>query len=139
MHRDDAEMAERADMFVNRKKPNLIITKLIPILSGFGKSEWFKPDILIEDRYDLSQYGLEAEVICIPGHSQGSVGILTTRGDLFCGDLFENTNGPALNPLMDDPTAARSSVAKLEGLRIGTIYPGHGQPFMMQSLAKGRP
>ena len=23
--------------------------------------------------------------------------------------------------------------------RIGTIYPGHGQPFTMESLAKGRP
>jgi glyoxylase-like metal-dependent hydrolase (beta-lactamase superfamily II) len=60
-----------------------------------------------------------------------SIGILTAGGDLFCGDLFENTKAPALNSLMDDATAAAASAAKLKGLPIGTVYPGHGQPFAM--------
>jgi glyoxylase-like metal-dependent hydrolase (beta-lactamase superfamily II) len=137
MHRDDAGMAERGDMFVNRKKPNLLIRTLIPLFTGFGTAERFSPDILLEDGTDLSLYGLEARVIGLPGHSRGSIGILTADGDLFCGDLLENTKGPALGSLLDDPAAAQASVARLEALPIRTAYPGHGQPFAMELLTKG--
>jgi glyoxylase-like metal-dependent hydrolase (beta-lactamase superfamily II) len=58
---------------------------------------------------------------------------------LFCGDLLENTKGPALNALTDDSAAANASVAKLEALKIGTVYPGHGQPFAMELLTKRKP
>jgi hypothetical protein len=40
---------------------------------------------------------------------------------LFCGDLLENRNGPALGSLMDDPTAAAASVAKLVDLKVQTV------------------
>jgi len=136
MHRDDSGMAERGDMFVNRKKPNVLIGALIPFFTGFGASERFTPDILLDDGYDLSQHGLEAKVISVPGHSRGSIGVLTADGELFCGDLFENTKGPALNSIMDDPAAAAASIARLETLKIGTVYPGHGQPFGMEMLTK---
>ena len=139
MHRDDSAMAERGDMFVNRKKPNILIRALLPIFTGFGTSERFTPDVLLDDGCDLSQHGLEAKVICLPGHSKGSIGVLTSSGELFCGDLFENTKGPALNALTDDSAAANASVAKLEALKIGTVYPGHGQPFAMELLTKRKP
>jgi glyoxylase-like metal-dependent hydrolase (beta-lactamase superfamily II) len=139
MHREDFGMAERGDMFVNRKKPNILIGALIPLFTGFGASERFTPDLLLTDGYDLSQHGLEAKVISLPGHSRGSIGVLIASGELFCGDLFENTKGPALNSLMDDPAAAAASIAHLESLKIGTVYPGHGQPFAMNLLAKGIP
>ena len=139
MHRDDSGMAERGDMFVNRKKPNILMRALLPIFTGFGKSERFTPDILLDDGYDLSHHGLEAKVISVPGHSKGSIGILTSNGELFCGDLFENTKGPALNSPIDDPVAANASVANLEGSKIRTVYPGHGQPFGMELLAKDMP
>jgi len=135
MHCDDSGMAERGDMFVNRKKPNILIRALVPIFMGLGTSNRFIPDVLLDDGYDLSQHGLEAKVICLPGHSRGSIGILTASGELFCGDLFENTGGPTLNSLIDDSAAANASVANLKDLKIRMIYPGHGQPFAMESLA----
>jgi hydroxyacylglutathione hydrolase len=61
---------------------------------------------------------------------------LTANGELFCGDLFENTKGPTLNPLMDDPAAAKASIGDLDLLEIKRVYPGHGQPFARQLLAK---
>jgi len=139
MHPADASMAECGDMFVNRKKPIFPIRALVRLFTGFGKSERFTPDILLEEEYDLSQYGLEAKVISLPGHSRGSIGILTVSGDLFCGDLFENTKGPALNSLMDDASAAHDSASSLEGLKIKAVYPGHGQPFALELLASGAP
>jgi glyoxylase-like metal-dependent hydrolase (beta-lactamase superfamily II) len=35
---------------------------------------------------------------------------------------------------MDDPAAARESIEILKRLSIKTVYPGHGQPFSMESL-----
>jgi glyoxylase-like metal-dependent hydrolase (beta-lactamase superfamily II) len=139
MHPDDSGMAERGDMFVNRKRPNLLIRTLLPLFTGFGKSERFIPDVLLEEGDDLSQHGLEAQVVSLPGHSRGSIGILTVSGELFCGDLFENSKGPAFNSLMDDPAAAHASLSKLEALEIKTVYPGHGRSFAMEMLARSAP
>jgi len=35
---------------------------------------------------------------------------------------------------MDDPQAAKASVAKLRDFEIETVYPGHGRPFTMAQL-----
>lgn len=132
MQYDDLEMAEHGNMFANRKQPNILIRTLIPILSGFGKKDRFKPDMLIADGQDFSAYGFDAKVISLPGHSMGSIGILTAKGDLFCGDLFQNQNEPSLNSIMDDLDAAKASVEKLKRFEINTVYPGHGEPFLME-------
>ena len=139
MHRDDSGMAERGDMFVNRNRPNILIRTLIPVFTGFGAAERFMPDVLLDDGYDLSQRGLEAKAICLPGHSEGSIGILTAGGELFCGDLFASTKGPALNSLIDDLRAANASVARLEALKPRMVYPGHGPPYAMELLTKAMP
>ena len=134
MHSDDLGMAEHGDMFYNRKQPNFLIRKIISALSGFGEKERFKPDIFIEDGHDFSGQGLDARAISIPGHSKGSIGILTASGDLFCGDLFENREKPSLNSIMDDYDAAKASIAKLNRNKINTVFPGHGKPFLMEQL-----
>jgi glyoxylase-like metal-dependent hydrolase (beta-lactamase superfamily II) len=129
MHSDDLGMVESGDMFAGRKKPNVLMRMLLAIFSGFVMSERFSPDLMVEDGDDLSGYGLDARVISIPGHSKGSIGILTDHGDLFCGDLLVNTDKPALNSLIDERSAAKASLQILRGMSIGTVYPGHGQPF----------
>lgn len=137
MHQDDAGMAENADMFWNRSSGNPIIRSLAPILFGFPRSDRFVPDLYVDDGYDLSEYGLDAQVLSLPGHSKGSTGILTGNGDLFCGDLLENTHGPSINGIMDDSAACEASIEKLRTLEINTIYPGHGQPFAMEAFLAG--
>jgi len=134
MHRDDAGMGEQGDMFVNRKQPNVLIRKLIPFFTGFSKAERFAPDILLEDGDDLSPYGFDARILSIPGHSKGSLGILTAAGALFCGDLLINTDKPALNSLIDDMPAAEASLHRLRSMGVKTVYPGHGTPFPMQVM-----
>lgn len=135
MHHDDLGMAEHGDMFWNRKG-NFLIKKIVPIFFRFRKSERFKPDLYIEDGDDFSEYGFDAKVIHIPGHSKGSIGILTDDGALFCGDLLINTKEPVLNSIMDDKEAANSSVEKLKELSINNVYPGHGEPFIMDLFMK---
>lgn len=132
MHADDAGMAERGDMFWNRKKGGFLVRSIAPHLFGFGKSDRFKPDLSIEDGTGLSEYDIDAQILSIPGHSQGSIAILTACGDLFCGDLLENTDKPSLNSIMDNLAAAHASVEKLKRMEINTFYPGHGEPFSME-------
>jgi hydroxyacylglutathione hydrolase len=136
MHYDDSGMAERGDMFWNRNKVNVLIRVIFKAFFGLSKSDRFKPDVYVEDGYNLTEYGVDAKVLHIPGHSKGSIGILTGDGDLFCGDLLTNTDKPALNSLIDDLTTANASVEKLKRLKINTVYPGHGKPFLMSSFTK---
>jgi hydroxyacylglutathione hydrolase len=133
MHADDLGMAERGDMFYNRKSGGALFRRIAPILFGFSKANQFEPDLLVRDGDDLSAHGLDARIVHIPGHSKGSLGVLTAEGDLFCGDLLENRTGPALGSIMDDRTTAVASVERLRGLTIRTVYPGHGEPFAMSA------
>jgi hydroxyacylglutathione hydrolase len=96
------------------------------------------PDLFIDEGYDFSEYGFDAKVLEIPGHSKGSIGVLTSSGDLFCGDLLANVGKPSIWSIIDDPDAARASVERLKSLQINTVFPGHGQPFSMELFMKTR-
>ena len=137
LHPADLGMVERGDMGWNRKpKPDYVAFLFRVILFLFGKHielDLFKPDILLSDGQSLSDYGLDATVVHLPGHSLGSVGVLTAAGDLFCGDLVWNMMRPGFH-FIDDMPAAKASVSKLNGLGVKTIYPGHGKPFPIEKL-----
>lgn len=134
MHRGDSAMLQRGDMYANRKKPNIIFRTLASLVFKFGPAEKCAPDLLLEDGHHFSAEGLDARVLLIPGHSSGSIGILSAAGDFFCGDLLENTAHPALNSIIDDLAVARTSLEKLSTLPIQTVYPGHGAPFSMDQF-----
>lgn len=137
MHADDLGMAEHGDMLANRKNTallNRIVAFLTSRLMGYGETERFAPDFYINEGDRLSEYGFDADILSIPGHSQGSIGILTPNGDLFCGDLLENTTKPGFNSIMDDSATAQTSVEKLKDYDINMVYPGHGDPFPMALL-----
>jgi hydroxyacylglutathione hydrolase len=141
MHPDDAGMVEHGDIFWNRKKPNILVRVpariFTPIFFGFGRAERFKPDLYIEDGYDLSEFGIDAKVIHIPGHSKGSIGILTADGDLIGGDLIlksDKADKPHLNSIIDDLAEANASLGKIKGLNIKTVYPGHSKSFTTDML-----
>jgi hydroxyacylglutathione hydrolase len=138
MHQEDSGMAEHGDMFWNRSSGSALFRKIAPILFRFTKSSRFVPDLYVDDGYDLSEFGLDAQALSIPGHSKGSIGILTAAGDLFCGDLLENTGMPTTNSIMDDPDACEASIEKLQGFEINTVYPGHGKPFPMDAFIATR-
>jgi hydroxyacylglutathione hydrolase len=136
MHKDDSGTVERGDMLWNRNKQNILIRIIFKLFFRLSKSDRFKPDLYIGEGYDFSGYGFDAKVLDIPGHSQGSIGILTASGDLFCGDLLANVAKPEVWSIIDDSVAAHASVEKLKRLQINTVYPGHGQSFPMELFVK---
>jgi glyoxylase-like metal-dependent hydrolase (beta-lactamase superfamily II) len=134
MHKGDIQMVETGDMFYNK---NIIMRTLGKILFFFllrGSFQKFTPDTLLEDKQDLTPYGFEAEIIYLPGHSIGSIGILTTDNNLICGDSLTNLKKLQKNTLIEDKEKLNASVEQIKNLDIDMIYPGHGEPFTLEQF-----
>ena len=159
VHRGDAGMVERGNMTSGRKaKPDRIspFFRVVSFVAGAftppGVADTFSPDLILEDGQGLAEYGLNAIVVHLPGHSRGSIGILIP-GDapsadhstgsqgvsdrtLLCGDLFMNVTRPGPHFMIDDLADYNASLEKVRGLEIETVYPSHGRPFPLRSLLK---
>jgi hydroxyacylglutathione hydrolase len=98
----------------------------LKILNDFEK---FTPDILIDENFRLSDYNFDAEILNIPGHTIGSIGVLLENKDLIAGDIFVNSNKPEIAPNASDFKLLKKNIFKLKSLGIKTVYPGHGSPF----------
>ncbi len=103
----------------------LSLERLVP---GLMRAPQLDPDFSVDEGFDLSPYGLDARVVHIPGHSSGSIGVLTAEGDLVCGDLLTN-NRRVTTPIIDDLDAYQRSIARLKHMDLRRIYPGHGKPI----------
>lgn len=139
MHSADVGMVEYGDMTWNRNKPNIIIGTVMDLFYKLDESDRFSPDVPIKQGDSLNDYGLEATIVEIPGHSKGSIGVLAQTGHFFCGDLLANTSKPDVWSIIDDQQAAQDSVQKLKTYTIETIYPGHGRPFPMIAFWSRQP
>jgi glyoxylase-like metal-dependent hydrolase (beta-lactamase superfamily II) len=134
MHGGDSEIVEHEDTSIHGI--GKIILGITSFLVRIGEIEHFIPDLYIEDGYDLSGEGINAKVIHIPGHSKGSIGILTSNGELFCGDIVMNMGKPRRHFIAVDSIAYNESMEKIRKNKITMIYPGHGKPFPMELLPK---
>ncbi len=97
MHISDSELVENPSLrkWMESFRYHSVVYKIIFALMNktitkvtqktLEDFEAFSPDILLNDGFDLSEYGLEATVIHLPGHTAGSIGILTKAGDLIAG------------------------------------------------------
>lgn len=139
VHWSEAEAVERGDMLSSRKTRQGIVFRMTLAMFRWLVFRKVKPDIFVGEGDDLNQYGLEGRVVHIPGHSMGSIGVLTKEGDFFCGDLLTNSGKPEKNKLVDDTVEMDASVEKLKTLVIKTVYPGHGKPFVLNELFKNNP
>ena len=99
------------------------------LLSPMARFEPLEADILLEDKAALLDYGLEAWTVLLPGHSPGSLGVITPDGDLFAGDLFANYAVPSQPIYLSDPEAWQQSYERVLELRPRMVYVGHGEPF----------
>ena len=138
MHADDVARVEHGDWTLGTKPKPDKFPLIFRIVSAFirpGPFDVFTPDILLEDGQSLESHGLDGTVLHLPGHTKGSIGVLTGTGDLFCGDLMDSMMGkPSLEFFIDDMSAARASLGRLRSLHVKTVYPGHGKPFPLDKV-----
>ncbi len=111
-----------------------IISKLANIfLTGDFKA--IKPDIIINDNYDLNDFGIAGEIIFTPGHTVDSLSIILDNGSCIVGDtlfnFFPNTVYP---PFADDEQELINSWQKLKRCGCEDFYPGHGSKFSKEKF-----
>lgn len=138
MHKNDAKMAETGEMLVDRKRTggSLMMTIMQFFMGGKKRMkkmmeafEKFSPDILLEDGQELKEFGFDAKVVFIPGHTPGSIAILTSDGSLFSGDTVLNRSKPEWANIIYSVENLEDTINKLKSLTINNVYPGHGKPF----------
>ena len=136
MHPAEAEAAAAVKMTANRKNKSPLLMRAVMALFAGLLTRPFQPDAWLRDGERLSEFGLDAAIIHTPGHTLGSVSVLTDDGDLFCGDFLKGTGRAGVNTLADDAAAMEESYKKIKNLKIKKIYPGHGRPFTFEELLK---
>ena len=138
LHNDDIGMVEHGDISWNRDMNAFmrILGKLMTVLLGMQlkKEDRFLPDIVLETEQNLDEYGLSAKIVTLPGHSKGSIGVLTEDGHFFCGDILENTEQPGPASMVSDSNELKQSIEKIKSLEFKYAYPGHGKPFEKKSI-----
>ncbi len=100
--------------------------------------EKFKPDILLKDGDSLSGYGVNASIIALPGHTDGSIGIDVENKGFIVGDALMNMFYPTVSMLFHDKSKMLDSAGKISRLGNRTIYFGHGKPVLNKQWVKQR-
>ena len=124
MHILDRALINDTESIKKSRKILKLLRKAFPITTNFE----FNPDFIIDEGYNLSEFGLNARVLYLPGHSN-SVGILTENGELFCDDLsiINDSQGDPINDNLN-------YLKKLKNFLVEKVYPQHGNPFLLSSL-----
>lgn len=103
-------------------------------LMNFGmkklKAEEFDIDIKLKNNQIIRRYGLELKVISLPGHTNGSIGILYNNY-LFVGDaLINRWNGVEIAFQNQDCNEALLSYDKIMDLKADIIFLGHDKEII---------
>jgi len=110
--------------------PQNFFGRLLNLLTGLtgSKFEGTKPDILIEDEFDLNEYGISGKIIHTPGHSPSSVSIMLDNGEALIGDLVreEGSGKIGLGMFYEDKKVLLESLEKVAAFESRTIYLSHG-------------
>lgn len=104
----------------------------------------FEPDVLIEHEMSLHEYGVAAKILLTPGHTSGSITLLTDDGkavvgDLLMGGMFGGTlfpHQPTYHYFADNLAQVQSSLAKVLSYQPSDIYVGHGGPLTLPAIYK---
>ena len=100
--------------------------------------EKFKPDIFLKDGDSLSGYGVNASIIALPGHTDGSIGIDVDKKGIIVGDALMNMFYPTVSMLYHNKSEMLDSAGKISRLGNRTIYFGHGKPMSNKQWVKQR-
>ena len=117
--------------------------RLLSRLSAFHvTAEPFHPQLLLNGPVRLHDYGVDARVLPTPGHTPGSISVLTDAGDLVAGDLIAGSflgllsRRPANPPFHDDPAGNLASLLAMLALNPAALHVGHGGPLDPQRVRR---
>ena len=88
----------------------------------------FTPKIYLQDGDTLEDFGINAKIIGLPGHTNGSIGIDFGKEGIFVGDALMNMFYPTVSMLYHNYEQMLESARKISELGERVVYFGHGKP-----------
>jgi hydroxyacylglutathione hydrolase len=130
---------EKENLELGQNAPIIPVHSLGKMLMPFMGAR-FAPtsaDILIDDALDLSPYGVAAQVIFTPGHTPGSVSILTDDHQAIVGDLCGGgwplgqfqPGRPRYHYWASSVEDVQASLKRVFASQPSQIHVGHGGPL----------
>lgn len=102
------------------------------------------PDLLLDEVFDLSAFGVAGRILATPGHTAGSISLLLADGTAVVGDVMMGgvmggnlfSARPNYHYFADDVTAVRASINSLLAAGVQTFHVGHGGPLRRADVSK---
>jgi glyoxylase-like metal-dependent hydrolase (beta-lactamase superfamily II) len=114
------------------------LLKFLFSLLGKEKFMGVKPDILLEHKHPLDEFGVRGKMVATPGHTPGSVSVILESGDAIIGDLLMGfgKNVPNYPIFAHDMSQVKKSVQYIMKHQPKTLYAAHGGAFEADIVRK---
>lgn len=128
------------DGYTPLPKGTMLLTKPLPKLGNLiGKKKFgyapFTADIIVDEKLDLSDYGLKIELIHTGGHSPGSISVIVDGEFALVGDaMYKMFKNYVLPPFADNRMEMVESWKKLLETSCNIFLPGHGTSVSRELL-----
>ena len=118
--------------------PQNFLGKFLDLMKGFmaSKIDTVIPDLVVNDQFDLKEFGVSGKVVHTPGHSQSSISILLDNGETLVGDLIreEKPGGIGYGMFFEDSRVALESLKRIAASNPRTIYLSHNATIDRHTL-----
>jgi glyoxylase-like metal-dependent hydrolase (beta-lactamase superfamily II) len=138
-HETDAEFLKegRSAEVKSLNLRNKLLFKLVP--KSIQLYEAVEPDIIIKDDYSLEEFGVDAKVIHTPGHTPGTLSIITKKGNAILGCCvhgFPLRLRPGLPTVAYDLDQIKSSWERILKEGVKNLHSSHGKPLSVEKMQK---
>jgi hydroxyacylglutathione hydrolase len=131
IHKSEADYLQRGDnpvirgtTFVTRLITDLLAKKLVLRYIRYKPADY---DILVDETYDLNDFGFNGYIIHTPGHSLGSMSVIIENEIAIVGDaMFGVFKGSVFPPFADNPKLMVKSWERSLDTGCSTFLPAHG-------------
>ncbi len=138
VHRKEAELLKSGRASIppgTRWKGKIISWVGRNFFPGVAKYDPCEHDAVIDNRMDLSPFGINGKVIHTPGHTLGSLTVLLGDGRALIGDNAMGIPGkPHFPPFAMDREGVLNSWEKIISAGSQWLYPAHGHRFHVDEL-----
>lgn len=108
------------------KLMNYFMRKLVPA--------WFDVDILLKNNQIIRRYGIELKIVDLPGHTNGSIGIIY-KDYLFAGDALVNRRKRVQIAFQNQNNEeALNTYQKILGISPKIVFLGHDRYVTLEEL-----
>ena len=130
MHRADLDLLK--DNMIQVVSADTILGRIVlsASIKSFQSSNGipaFTPAVFLSEGDSLERYGFPVNVVGLPGHTNGSIGLDISETDLIVGDALMNMVYPTVSMLYHDSGTMLESARKIEAFGDRNIHFGHGK------------